>query len=576
MRLKITESKNAKSLYVIRSTYENGKHSSKIVEKLGTYAALSNQLNGLDPVVWAKQYIAELNRKEKEENQEVLLTYAPAKRIKKEEQRAVTGGYLFLQQLFFQLGLPAICQQITKRHKFSFDLSAILSRLVYARMLYPASKLATLKLAASFIEPPKFDLHHMYRALEVIAAEGDFIQSALYQQSLRISPRNTHILYYDCTNYFFEIEQEAGLRKYGLSKEHRPNPIVQMGLFMDGDGIPLAFSLSKGNTNEQITLTPLEKRILKDFHLSRVIVCTDAGLSSTANRKFNNKTDRAFITTQSVKNLKSHLLEWALSPDGWFLPGDTHAYHLNQWDAEESLPHAVANATFYKERWIHEDGLEQRLIITFSFKYQTYQRHIRNAQIERAVSLIQKQPQQIGKVRPTDCKRFITQTAITAEGEVAQKKRCSLNTTRIAQEERFDGFYGVCTNLESRVTDIIRINHQRWQIEECFRIMKTEFKARPVYLSRDDRITAHFTTCFLALTVYRFLEKKLKEAFTCNEIIRGLQAMNFYKVTGEGYIPTYTRTDFTDALHHAFGFQTDYQFISTQQMRKIIKASKKQ
>lgn len=576
MRLKITESKNAKSLYVIRSTYENGKHSSKIVEKLGTYAALSEKLNGEDPILWAKRYIDELNRKEKQAHQEILVKYAPAKRLKKDEQHAFHGGYLFLQKLFFELGLPAICHNITKKHSFSYDLESILSRLIYARILFPASKKATLCLANSFIEPPTFELHQIYRALEIIAAESDAIQAALYKNSRQVTERNTDVLYYDCTNFFFEIEQESGMRKYGPSKEHRPNPIVQMGLFMDGNGIPLAFSLSKGNTNEQTTLTPLEQKILSDFDVSRFIVCTDAGLASTANRKFNDKKDRAFITTQSLKQLKTHLREWALSPEGWHLPNDRHSYNLTQWDDLDTLPQSLLNATFYKERWIHENGLEQRLIVTFSFKYRSYQRTLRNRQIHRAVSLIARQPQQLTKPRPTDCKRFITQTAVTAEGEVAQKNTYELDTERISHEEQYDGFYGVCTNLSSPVGRIIQVNHQRWQIEESFRIMKTEFKARPVFLSRDDRIAAHFTTCFLALTLYRLLEKRLKGAFTCHEILQGLQQLNFYKIPGEGYVPTYTRNDFTDTLHKAFGFNTDFQFISTQEMRTLIKKTKDQ
>ena len=449
MRLKITESKNAKSLYVIRSTYENGKHSSKIVEKLGTYAALSEKLNGEDPIRWAKQYIAELNRKEKETHQEILVKYSPAKRLKKDEQHAFHGGYLFLQKLFFELGLPAICRTITERHAFSYDLESILSRLLYARILFPASKRATLSLATRFIEPPAFELHHIYRALEVIAKESDYIQAALYKNSCHIIDRNTDVLYYDCTNYFFEIEQESGMRKYGHSKEHRPNPLVQMGLFMDGNGIPLAFSLSKGNTNEQTTLTPLEQKILSDFNVSRVIVCTDAGLASTANRKFNDKKGRAFITTQSLKQLPAHLKTWALSPAGWHLPNDRHSYNLTQWDDLDVLPKSLLDSTFYKERWINENGLEQRLIVTFSFKYRNYQRTLRDAQINRAISLVEQQPQKLTQPRPTDCKRFIAQTAVTAEGEIAQKNIYDLDTARIAHEEKYDGFYGVCTNLDS-------------------------------------------------------------------------------------------------------------------------------
>jgi len=256
MRLGMSKSKNSTSLYVIKSTYLNGIHSTKIVEKLGTVAELEKKLNGEDPIVWAKKHIEELTKKEKEETREVIVKYSPSKVIAKDEQHSFNGGYLFLQKIYHELGLHKICKEISQKYKFDFDLDSILSRLIYGRVIFPSSKLATFQLSTKFIEQPNFDLHQIYRALEVMAKETDFIQSSLYNNSLKVSKRNTGVLYYDCTNYFFEIEQEEGLKQYGVSKEHRPNPIVQMGLFMDGDGIPLAFSINRGNTNEQLTLKP--------------------------------------------------------------------------------------------------------------------------------------------------------------------------------------------------------------------------------------------------------------------------------------------------------------------------------
>lgn len=569
MRLKITKSKNASSLYVIKSTYKNGKHSSKIVEKLGTYDELLKKLDGQDPIEWAKKYIDELNKKDKEDQRKIMVQYSPTKLIEKDERRSFNGGYLFLQQLYHELNLQKICSQITDKYKFSFNLNSVLSRLLYGRILFPSSKLATHQLSSKLIEQPDFEIQHVYRALEVIAKEADFIQSELYKNSLKVSKRNSAILYYDCTNYFFEIEQEEGLKQYGYSKEHRPNPIVQMGLFMDGDGIPLAFSINKGNTNEQVTLKPLEQKILTDFKLSKFIVCTDSGLASADNRKFNTMKDRAFITTQSIKKLKKHLKDWALAPDGWRLGDDNKTYDISKLDDE-----AYADKTFYKERWISEDGLEQKLIVTYSIKYRDYQRQIRSSQIDRAKTTIETKPSKLKKCNPNDYKRFIEKTSFTPDGEVAQKELYTINKELISKEALYDGFYGVCTNLEDDAPAIIKINQRRWQIEECFRIMKSEFKARPVYLSRDDRIQAHFTTCFLSLVLYRFLEKRLGEKFTSTEMIHGLRDMNFYEIVGDGYIPTYTRTDFTDALHEAFGFRTDYQIVSNNQMKKILKATK--
>jgi transposase len=582
MRLKISKSKNVEILYVIKTVYIDGKQKTKTVERLGTVAELKEKLNGEDPIRWAKEYISELNQKEKEGTKEVLVKYSPVKEIPKNEQFSFNGGYLFLQKIYHQLGLHKICSDISDRHKFTFDLDSILSRLIYARIIYPSSKLATCELSKKFIEQPHFDIQHIYRALSILSKESDFIQSSLYKYSLKVSRRNTGILFYDCTNFFFEIEQPDvdGLRQYGISKEHRPNPIVQMGLFMDGDGVPLAFSINKGNTNEQITLRPLEKTILSDFNLSKFIVCTDAGLASESNRKFNTKGDRAFVTTQSVKKLKEHHKKWALDPKGWKLPGNSKTYDISKLDEMiDSMriedKSRVKSKVFYKQRWIKENGLEQKLIVTYSIKYRDYQRNIRQSQIERAQTLIDSNPKKISKPRQNDFKRFIKKTNCTKDGEVADKTVFSINQDIIAKEAAFDGFYGVCTNLEDDASQIIKINKRRWQIEECFRIMKSEFKSRPVYLSRADRIQAHFTTCFISLIIYRLLEKKLGGKYTCSEIINGLRNMNFLQVKGEGYIPSYTRNDFTDDLHDAFGFKTHYQIVTTKKMKKIIKETKK-
>jgi hypothetical protein len=566
MRLKISRSINSESFYVIKSTYENGKHSSKIVEKLGTRIELEKKLNGEDPVAWARKYALELTKKEKEENRDVMVKYSPAKSIAKGEQHSFNGGYLFLQKIYYDLGLHKICKEISDKYKFTFDINAVLSRLIYGRIIYPTSKLATFQLSNKFLEAPKFELQHVYRALDAISHEMEFIQSSLYKNSAKTLLRNTGVLYYDCTNFFFEIEQEDGLKQYGRSKEHRPNPIVQMGLFMDGDGIPLAFNINNGNTNEQITLRPLEKTILSDFGLAKFVVCTDAGLASTANRKFNDEKGRAFITTQSLRKMKPYLEKWALDSKGWHLAGDKKEYTLTEIDDDNDK-----KKTFYKERPINEDGLEQRLIVSYSIKYRNYQRRIRNAQIDRALKAMQKNPDKLKKSSQNDYKRFIEKISVTPEGEVAEEEIYSINSALVAKEESFDGFYAVCTNLEDDISSVIKVNHRRWEIEECFQIMKSEFKSRPVYLSRDNRIKAHFMTCFIALIIYRLLERKLNEKYTCCEIIDGLRDLNFYHVKGEGYIPTYTRTDFTDDLHDAFGFRTDYEINSTGTMKKIFK-----
>jgi len=569
MRLKISESKNVRLLYVIKSIYENKKRTTKIVEKLGNYDELKDKLNGRDPIEWAREYIAELNKKEKANTREILVKYSPTKTIEKNEQRSYNGGYLFLQKIYHELKLDKTCKTIKSKYNFEYDLNSILSRLVYSRILYPASKHATNQLSEKFIQQPNFELHQIYRALEIISKETDFIQSELYKNRVNLTKQKSKILYYDCTNYFFEIEQEEGLKQYGISKEHRPNPIIQMGLFIDGEGIPLAFNINSGNTNEQITLKPLEKQILSDFELGRFVVCTDAGLASKANRKFNNIGGRAFITTQSIKQLKAYLKEWATNLQGWRISGDDRNYDISELDEKQDK-----DKIYYKETWINDDEIEQRLIITFSIKYRDYQRNIRNSQIERAQKIIDNNPTKLKKSTQNDYKRFIMKTSCTQDGEIAEKELYHINAELIASEEKFDGFYGVCTNLEDDILKIIKINKHRWEIEESFRIMKSEFKARPVYLKRDDRIIAHFTTCFISLIIYRLLEKRLDENYTPHEIIGGLRDMNFYAIKGNGYIPTYTRSDFTDALHDVFAFRTDFQIVTHSLMKNIFKFSK--
>jgi transposase len=575
MRLKISKSKNASSFYVITDVIKNNKRSTKIVEKLGTLEEVTIKANNEDPIEWAKKYIEELNKKEKENKIDIIIKKSSYKQIDTGVQASFNCGYLFLEKIYHELKLNDICKEISKKYKFEYDLDNILSRLIYGRIIFPASKLSTNELSKKFIEQPNFDLHQIYRSLDIIAKETDFIQSNLYKNSLKIADRNSAVLYYDCTNYFFEIEQEEDDKQFGKSKENRPNPIVQMGLFMDGDGIPLAFNITSGNTNEQVTLKPLEQKILDDFKLSKFVVCTDAGLASIANRKFNDKQDRAFITTQSIKKLKKYLMDWALEEDGWRLTNEGKTYNINKLEETEDLKNFYKDKTFYKERWINENDLEQRLIVTYSIKYKNYQRKIRNSQIERARKAITKSSIKIKKCNPNDYKRFISKTSITGDGVVAEKEIYSINDKIIKKEEKFDGFYAVCTNLEDDIDNIIKINHRRWEIEESFRIMKSEFKARPVYLKNKDRIAAHFTTCFIALTIYRLLEKKLEEKFTCSKIITCLRNMNFLESPGDGYIPTYTRDELTDSLHEKFNFRTDYQINTIKQIKKILKETKK-
>lgn len=568
MRLSLVKSKNTTQFYIIQSYRdEKGKNTSKIIEKLGNEQEVIKKANGEDPIIWAKKYIEKKNKKVQEN---IAIYYE--KHIEgitlDDKQKIFNIGYIFLKDIYNNLGLKKICTKISNKYRIKYDLSEILANLIYTRIIEPSSKLSSFETSKKFIEQPNYKLHDIYRALEIISEETDFIESEVYKNSLNIINRNTKILYYDCTNYFFEIEQAEGLKQYGISKENRPNPIVQMGLFMDGDGFPLAFNINNGNTNEQTTLKPLEKQIMNDFKVSKFIVCTDAGLASTDNRKFNSRQEHSYIVTQSLKKIKGHLKEWALSPENWHTLKSNKTINLNEIDEEQHY-----EEIYYKERWINENGLEQRLIVSYSPKYATYQKTIRNMQIERAQNIINR-PSKLTKKRQDDPKRFITTSSITKDGEIANKKVLSLNTSAIEKEAQYDGFYAVCTTLEDDISEIIKVNKRRWEIEESFRILKTDFKARPVYLKRDDRIKAHFTTCFLSLLIYRILENKLEHKYSPRNIINTLKEMNSLKIAGYGYKQVYQNTEITKELSKIFNININQDFISLKNMKKFLKDNK--
>ena len=574
MRIMKGKSKDP-TYHVIQDVRRNGKRSTEIIENLGKASEICTKYNVSDADLWAKDYVQKLRDDKRSNNHKVLIPFQTNRFIKSNKQLSFNVGYLFLQRIFYQLGLPSICRKIKKNNSFDYDLTDILSKLIYSRILSPSSKLSSFDYSKTLIEQPKFELHQIYRALSVLSDNSDFIQAELYKRSKKIIKRSTGVLFYDCTNFFFELEQEDGLKQYGPSKEHRPNPIVQMGLFMDKSGIPLAFCINPGNQNEQLSLKPLELQIMRDFELSKFVICTDAGLSSDANRKFNNYGERSFITTQSIKKLKSELKEWCLSPDGWELEGSRKKYDIsNLEDNEENR-----NKIFYKQRYIEgydeerDISFNQTLIITYSLKYKIYQRTLRDRQIERAKKYLE-HPSTADKRSQTDAKRFIKKTPYTGDGEIASKAKYEINEDVIAEESRYDGFYAVCTNLDDDPADIAKINHDRWEIEESFRIMKTEFEARPVYLQRDDRIEAHFLTCFIALMIYRILEKQLDDKYTCSELIKTMKEMKMRKIDDHGYIPCYTRTAITDALHENAGIRTDYELTTPKSMAGIIRRTK--
>lgn len=572
MNLHITKSKNSESFYIAKSYAKaNGSTSSTIVRKLGTLNELLAEHGPTrdDVITWAKNEVkieTEKYKKEKEAKN-VIIPFHADRQLDYDKQVFYRGGYLFLQSIYYQMHIEKICRKLKLKYKFKYDINAILSDLIYTRILEPSSKRSSFKAASEFLEKPSYELHDVYRALDVLGKECGLIQSEVYKNSHYLGKRNDKILYYDCSNYYFEIEQEEGSKKFGKSKEHRPNPIIQMGLFMDGDGIPLAFSLFPGNKNEQTSLKPLEKTVLEQFGCQKFIYCSDAGLASESIRNFNHMGERAFIVTQSIKKLKKEEKDWALSLKDFKRISDDVPVDITKLSPDDK-------GLYYKEEPYTTEKLHQRLIITYSPKYALYQKSIRDKQVERAQKMLVSGNTKKNRKNPNDPARFIGTNAATKDGETADIHHY-LDEDKINEEAKYDGLYAICTDLlDDNIAAILKISEGRWQIEECFRIMKTDFLARPVYLQDENRIKAHFLICFLALTIYRYLEKKLDSKYTCEKILETLKSMNFVELQEQGFVPAYKREKITDDLHEACGFRTDYQFITKSQMKTIQKKSK--
>lgn len=572
MKVTTSKSKNSESFYITKSYInDRGVSTSTTVRKLGTLAELiiAHGPTRDDVMKWARQVAKEetLKYKNETENESVLIKFRSNKLLNYDQQCFYRGGYLFLQYIYYSLHLDKTCRKLAHKYKFQYDINSILSDLIYARVLEPKSKLSSYNTAQEFLEKPNYDIHDVYRALDVIGKECDLIQSEVYKNSNFIKGRNDKILYYDCTNYYFEIEQEDGMKKYGKSKEHRPNPIIQMGLFMDGDGLPLAFSLFDGNSNEQTSVKPLEEKITHEFGLEKFIYCSDAGLGSENIRYFNHIGKRAFIVTQSIKKLPREDKTWALNKNGFRRVSDNEKVDINQIPLDDK-------GLYYKEEPYTTKKLHQRLIITYSPKYALYQKKLREQQVERAKKMISSNNVKKQHKNPNDPARFVANIAVTPDGEKADIKY-HLDTSKIDDESQYDGLYAICTDLlDDDVNSILKVSEGRWQIEECFRIMKTDFSARPVYLRDETRIKAHFLICFLALLEYRVLEKQLNNQYTCEEILSALRDMNFAAIQEQGFMPLYSRNMLTDLLHEKCGFRTDYEFITKRKMKNIQKSSK--
>lgn len=598
MYLSCTKPVEGKIYYIVKSFRDkNGRTTSKNVRRLGTLEEIRTREGAADPFAWAKAQVEMENARERENRRKVSATYCPDKVIGKDEQRSFNVGHLVLSKLYYDLGINRICEGIERRGQFKFDLGEIVRQLVECRILWPASKLETWRLAASLAMVKPVGLHQIYRSLLVVERNMDYLQERLFHYSKDMLGRDTSVIYYDCTNFFYESTAETELRRPGASKENRRTPIVQMGIFIDADGLPLAFNINPGNTNEQTTLRPLERMIGDRMGVEEFIMCIDAGLSSGSNRLYNDTDLRKFITVQSVKTLPNtggakkssgRIKDWALDDGGWRLPDDPGTTYTLAEIKDPANREAYIDRTFYKERWYPtwvkdaetglEARLEQRCIVSFSLKYLEYQRAKRAQNIDKAEKAIRHGN---ADESPKNFRSYILKDKCTRDGELADiSAGYRIDSARVAEEERYDGFYAICTNLEERtgsdgrkrhtIKDLLKINRARWEIEESFRIMKTQMRARPVYHRTDRAVKGHFAICFLALFLYRVLEHRLGEAYTTDNILSTLRGMNALHIQSEGFIPTFRRTDLTDKLFEISGFRLDTEIVTLKRVKSII------
>lgn len=594
MRISYSKTKNSINYYVIDDYNRNGKRTTKIIEKIGNYDKVSELANkdNVDIDTWLNIYLN--NYKEKHNNhaqlEKVIIEKYSNKLIPKDVINKFNIGYLFLKDIYYSLKINQIVKSITKKYKFEFDLNEVLSNLVFSRIIYPSSKLKTFELSQKFIETPKYNLENLYRGLTYLNNDLDYIQKELYNNSKSIVDRNTKIMYFDCTNYYFDINEETDFQKYGHGKDGKAKPLVGMGLFMDGHGLPIAMNLFPGNENETKHLIPLQEQISKEFNLEdkQTIICTDAAMCTDEIKQFNIKDGRAFVITQSIKKLKQTYKEEVFKDDNWHIVGDLkHIYKLNDILNDEYKSKEHYETIFYKIVQTETAHVVQDLIVTFQIKYRDYLRNVRAGQIQRAKNKICSSKGEKLKLsnNQNDYRRLIKEEVKAINKDKDRKEDNSLNESKnnekyiysysideaiVKEEEKYDGYYGITTNLTGDISEILSISKNRWEIEESFRILKTDFDSGTIHLSREDRIKAHFLTCFISLLIYRILENKLNYKYTNNQIIEKLKEMEVYEEKGSGYSPAYVRNDLTDDLHDSFGFRTDYEIVPYENFKKIF------
>jgi transposase len=603
--------------YFVQMGIRNGrKTTTKNVARIGKHSELLKITD--DPLAYAKEQVKKYNEEYKNKNcvsLEIKVDFA--EKIKATGDTAshstlLNIGYFFLQQFYHDLKIDSFFESVTADRKNEFDPNLINRFLTYSRILYPDSKLGTHQNLCRFYEQPVFDYVHILRTMDILQEHYDEYIAHLFETSCQLVKRDTSVCFYDCSNYYFEVETDdedyvdavtgetiKGLRKYGPCKEHRPNPIVEMGLFMDRDGIPLSMCITSGSDNEQTTAIPLEKKLTKMFKGKKFIYCADAGLGSLNIRNFNSMGGRAFIVTQSIKKLSAALQQSVFSDtDYHLLSSDEPAVikDMKEFDRHDPENRELYNDRIYKiipadkafDLGLHEEKegqngpvrkmkskavVPQKIIVSFSRKMMEYQRYIRNRQIDRAKKLLKNLDPETYKKGPHDVTRFIKRTSSTKSGEKITDQY-TIDQSVIEEEEKYDGFYAVATNLDDSAKDILEVSANRYKIEDCFRMMKTNFSARPVFHQKRERIIAHFMICYTALLIYRLMEKKLDlhgTHYTADTLIETMKSMDVANIEDMCYISTYTSSDACTALNAITGLGLDKKYYQPKELNKKIK-----
>ena len=558
-------------LYYAVSIRKGKKTTSKNVRRIGRLSELKKEYT--DPIA---HFRAEAKRLTDEGRSESSFEIPANLMLDPMKKRRVMLGYIFPQSVYYSLGLDMVMRGIRNESKATYDFNRIMRDLIIGRVLSPLSKSSTYEKAFSFPESPDYDLQHVYRSLSLMAKNFDLIEEKAFKGMKKYADVDTSVTYYDCTNFYFEIEEEDGFRTYGKSKENRPNPIVQMGLFLDRNGLPISMCINPGRTNEQKTMIPLEKLMTERFGIEKFVVCADCGLSGKRNLRFNSTENHGFVVTKSLKKVSEDVRARLMGDGGWKRFGDASGrlYSLKEIREDANLRDVIF---YHDERFaMGSDGFEERIVTTYCGRLREYQRSVRERQLQRAMELVRQ-----GKIRKgvnqNDVRRFIVVDSVTENGEVAEKKVFSIDRERFEEESEYDGFYAVTTDLDDDPGEIIRINRGRWEIEESFRIMKSDFDGRPVFVSREDRIRAHFLTCYLAFMIFRIIEQKLNKGdvrYTDPEILRTLRdyeaidAENFYVGAMEGKA--------VRALESTFGLVGSMTALSKAQFRRLVARSKKE